>query len=163
MKAYLRGILVLSVMLLAVVAFAPTLEGAIRGGEMTVYKVQKDIYRYHYKDDEHGCEFCHQNVEGRNFQLPDDESELCYDCHSDWKKTKWVHGPIGAGQCSICHDPHGTKVKGFLIRKGDSVCFYCHSEARVGPHSKEKGSKSCVYCHDPHSSDSGRLMLKKQK
>ena len=159
-KIYSKGILILSIAFLAVVASPPTLSGAIRGGEMTVYKVQKDIYKYHFKDDDHGCEFCHKNVEGRNFQLPADESKLCYDCHTDWNDAKWVHGPIGAGQCSICHDPHGTKTKGFLIRKGDRVCYYCHSEARVGPHSKEKGGRSCVYCHDPHSSDSGRLMLK---
>ena len=161
LNPFIRCACILSIFFLTIAAGPPgPLPGTATGADLLVLRIQKGIYKYHFKDDDHDCDSCHKNAVSRNFRLKREESELCYGCHSRRDEEKWVHGPIGAGQCSICHDPHGSKTPDFLTRKGDRLCYYCHSEARLGAHSDEKGSKSCAYCHNPHSGDTNLLLRK---
>ena len=159
-KAYSRGVLFLSIIFLAVVASPPKLSGAAKDDEWPADKARKNLDKYHFQDDDYGCEFCHKKVKDGDFRAPADESELCYECHSDWREARWVHGPIGTGMCSICHYPHGSNKESFLTQNGDELCYFCHDEKRMKPHSKNKGSKNCIHCHDPHGSDSSPLLVR---
>ena len=160
LKAYSRGALFLSIMFLAVVASPPTPSGAAKNVKITADQARRDMEKYHFQDDGYGCDFCHKKFKAGDFQLPADVSGFCYDCHSDWSEFKWVHGPIGAGMCSACHRPHGSSADSFLAQQGDGLCYFCHDEKRIKPHSKKQGSKNCTLCHDPHGSDSSPLMVK---
>lgn len=54
-------------------------------------------------------------------------------CHSSMGKAKFVHGPVGVGQCVVCHTngnpKHPTKsVKtDFKLQAtGKDLCYLCH-------------------------------------
>jgi predicted CXXCH cytochrome family protein len=85
--------------------------------------------------------------------------QVCLSCHdkpllaADGRKiqnmapvlgsSQFLHGPIRAGSCSGCHDPHGAKEEGLLERsfpksfytsfdvKKYALCFSCHESELV--------------------------------
>ncbi len=116
-------------------------------GASIVSEKSADIYEYHFKDSAYDCAACHSGGEKNCYETSGMESNGCYKCHNRVDKDEWVHGPVGIGQCSPCHDPHGSKDAKFLLRKGDKLCTYCHEEDRVEKH---EASKNCTSCHDPH-------------
>ena len=78
---------------------------------------------------ERGCGNCHAPHASKVKKLlPFAEMDLCLNCHGDktlaplkdirseLKGKKYVHGPIGTGQCTACHDPHGND--NFRMLKG---------------------------------------------
>jgi hypothetical protein len=38
------------------------------------------------------------------------------ECHADKMSGEWVHGPVGAGMCSICHTEGDSRKQGTLLR-----------------------------------------------
>ena len=105
-----------------------------------------------------GCNNCHSTHSARLPKLlrkPVDE--LCLDCHTDdiegenghtvagignlLQGSEFHHGPIREGNCTACHDPHGTPVIAHLhdayperfYAPYDSelytLCFQCHDVA----------------------------------
>ncbi|MBI4825982.1 MAG: cytochrome C [Nitrospirae bacterium] len=81
------------------------------------------------------------------------------DCHPKLDKDKYVHGPIAAGACEVCHgaspnhnsNPKKNKFKplGDVAKK----CFECHDtfDPKKTTHAPVKEGE-CLACHDPHGS-----------
>jgi predicted CXXCH cytochrome family protein len=122
----------------------------------------------------YSCAYCHVKTENPRFGTVKSDSSLCFECHSDKadeiKKNIFPHGPVAAGYCEICHDPHGSDFPGFMRRPINEVCLACHEKIGKGSHvlnntsktghplsgkkdisPKRKGKElSCVSCHEPH-------------
>jgi predicted CXXCH cytochrome family protein len=161
-KRFLKGVVALSTVLLAIIFFKASSVTA-GSNETIIAKLKKDIKRYHFKEDSFACEICHKNTQTNNFELIQGEADLCYDCHDRVDEGRWAHGPVGAGQCSVCHDPHGSERRNFLVRTGKGQCFFCHNQFRLTEHIEYVGSKSCLKCHDPHSGDTNLLLRESAK
>ena len=111
------------------------------------------------------CKECHRLRRGKyNYKklIPAKVSCTTSDCHPNFANKKHVHGPIGAGICISCHNPHGSYFPLQLARTGSDLCFVCHESKRQEFNSKivhaplEEG---CLDCHDPHQSQR-RFQLK---
>ena len=51
------------------------------------------------------------------------------ECHADYSKKAWVHGPVGLGDCKSCHKPLDSNEHTYqFVRKGKDLCEYCHLE-----------------------------------
>jgi len=100
------------------------------------------------------CSSCHD--QGRMGKLLKSQPELCYECHDDFKvKFIVLHGPVGGGQCTMCHTPHMSVNENLLIRTGQAVCLYCHDKEQVmksGAHVEIK-DVNCIECHNPHGGE----------
>ncbi len=88
----------------------------------------------------------------------DDAGCMKADCHADLGAKKWVHGPVGAGICTVCHNPVENKDHEFVLAaEKEELCFACH-EAKRDMMLEENvhtpvAQGNCVGCHDPHTSD----------
>lgn len=103
---------------------------------------------------EKDCSSCHdQSSMGKFTEL---QPKLCYQCHEDFSsKYKVLHGPVGGGQCTTCHNPHVSENASLLKRTNQSLCFFCHDQKQVlalEPH-KDIENTSCTECHNPHGGD----------
>ncbi|BBG66110.1 cytochrome c family protein [Hydrogenimonas sp.] len=119
------------------------------------------------------------------FLYPDPIGDTCFKCHKKnnkkWNSKRYIHDPVGAGKCNLCHNPHSSDVnKNFLREKVWALCTSCHADKS----SKRKyieifkkkylqgekidrkfaeGSFVCITCHDPHSSDRPYLLREKYR
>jgi len=102
------------------------------------------------------CLDCHEYAvaEKHLFRLTAPRSELCGNCHS-LQLRRVVHAPVTEGNCTGCHDPHGSEHPGLLLAGlTGGLCTSCHKEDIAdkafvhGP----VAVGACVICHDPHSS-----------
>lgn len=109
------------------------------------------------------CELCHKpsgqkhpRVKKEAFRLADNgKSGLCSECHRRMDTMKFVHGPVGSGDCLACHDAHQSDNKSLLRAPGGQLCFMCHEKSqydRKFPHPPIAEGK-CTGCHDPHQSN----------
>jgi predicted CXXCH cytochrome family protein len=86
-----------------------------------------------------------------------DTKRLCVACHEEAAAgtgNPHVHAPVAAGDCTSCHDPHGSGFRYFLPAEGNGVCFTCHAdvaEAVGKAFGHEPAAASCTLCHDPHA------------
>jgi predicted CXXCH cytochrome family protein len=112
------------------------------------------------------CLACHQQfVQPWRIGFPAGKLEdTCFTCHTSkeaWRTQKYVHGPMLAGGCTLCHNPHGEKHRYQLWADGAvALCIACHSD-KENLLDKEKPvgfvhglihGPGCVACHDPHAS-----------
>ncbi|MBU0730577.1 MAG: cytochrome c3 family protein [Proteobacteria bacterium] len=112
------------------------------------------------------CRTCHQSDPAVDkIEIPLGKiDDLCYSCHMNqrrWKDMSHVHGPVGTGDCSVCHNPHGDKYRYQLWAEGEkALCVACHRDKL--PLVQEDspifvhgilGSMGCVACHDPHATN----------
>jgi predicted CXXCH cytochrome family protein len=79
-------------------------------------------------------------------------------CHDDIGKKEFIHGPVGAGICTVCHNKVEGKDHQFVFSaEKDELCFACHEPSRdmmLENHLHTPVSEgNCVGCHDPHQSD----------
>ncbi|UCF31780.1 MAG: cytochrome C [bacterium] len=89
-------------------------------------------------------------------------------CHQNMGKAKFVHGPVGVGQCEVCHTSgkpgHPTKaVKGDfkLPAEGKELCYLCHEPKDAGAVVHGPIAKGgCIPCHDPHQSNTEKQLKK---
>ncbi len=110
-----------------------------------------------------GCGDCHdlemKPFDYKNIVYSEEAISLCLECHDDRLQAKYIHGPVGAGICTPCHDPHGNERQFLLTRKGNSLCEICHEKERIQKHltklqeTKAGSSTSCLDCHDPHGTE----------
>lgn len=84
------------------------------------------------------------------------QAEACYACHANVKSDflKPHAHPVrqGALVCTDCHNPHGSRADGLLVRSNlNETCYSCHAEKR-GPLVWEHAPvvEDCTICHDPH-------------
>lgn len=108
--------------------------------------------------------------------------ETCLKCHRRIVGGKFKHGPVEAGYCNLCHDPHASPWKGWLRLASWDLCTNCHSEQATGVHvvagfvtgnshpTKKKkdpmkpGKRmTCASCHQPHSADTPHLFAYEAK
>ncbi len=108
---------------------------------------------------------CHTDESTNAISVPD--NVLCGKCHPPMNSQKYLHGPVAAGSCTVCHDPHGQTNRYFLHQSGEKLCFNCHTEKEILLHFIDKAankdllrSKGCNFCHDPHQSDKKYLLKK---
>lgn len=114
---------------------------------------------YHAPYQEKKCGSCHnKNVMGTLTKL---QPALCLDCHEGMLDSlNFIHGPVGAGYCTDCHNPHLSELRHLLTRPGQSLCISCHDAALVSKNENHSsvGDAECIQCHNPHGGNN-RYML----
>lgn len=90
--------------------------------------------------------------------------ELCSGCHDTKSplraanKGLWVHGPVSAGYCIVCHAPHAGPEPYMLLKKPDDLCVECHAAGTMFNHAVHKDKRDCIACHNPHLGKDSRLL-----
>jgi predicted CXXCH cytochrome family protein len=105
------------------------------------------------------CKECHRFRRdaydfSRNVPAPADCTTA--DCHGNkMASEQFVHGPVGAGVCISCHNPHGSFRKNQLARDDRGLCLVCH-QAKEEEFAKKvvhpPVEEGCATCHEPHQS-----------
>lgn len=74
--------------------------------------------------------------------------------------------PIREGECTSCHNPHGSKIQGRLNRPVGNLCLSCHPDLAL--HIKEDEFQHtpvkqgmCLKCHVPHYANIESLLAGK--
>jgi len=85
--------------------------------------------------------------------------KTCASCHQMVKQTdKYVHGPVAAGECLACHDPHGSDEPQMVRMFGAELCERCHVDMKARLAEKRfthaPVKEDCSSCHNPHASPS---------
>ena len=113
------------------------------------------------------CRACHPVDEDNAVNLyPKGRMDiLCFRCHTkgkEWPKKSHIHGPVGTGDCTVCHNPHADDHTYQLWADGAmDLCVSCHRDKRKlsqdgNPNYQAHGilkGRGCIVCHDPHASD----------
>jgi predicted CXXCH cytochrome family protein len=90
--------------------------------------------------------------------------ELCTGCHDTKSpmraasKGLWVHGPVSAGYCILCHSPHAGPEPYMLLKKPNEQCVECHTGGMILSQAVHKEKSDCVSCHNPHLGKDARLL-----
>ena len=75
---------------------------------------------------------------------------------------KVKHQAVESGNCTECHNPHASNVKGLLKKPVAASCFECHDDflktAKVKHSPAENGE--CLSCHAAHESNHKGLLRK---
>ncbi len=115
------------------------------------------------------CLSCHEQQEAvhpdpaaKSFRLIATGSTLCYQCHETFGAKPTVHDPVADGDCTACHNPHGSMAAKLLPDKDDQkkLCLSCHDaemfeqQYRHGP----VAAGACMFCHNPHESEKDALL-----
>ncbi|MDI6871076.1 MAG: cytochrome c3 family protein [Bacillota bacterium] len=79
--------------------------------------------------------------------------------HADPRRgAVWPGATAAPGQCTACHDPHGTPDPWLLRARSGTVCYPCHPKPD-SPENLWTGEKTfrrsahaevCLECHNPH-------------
>jgi predicted CXXCH cytochrome family protein len=119
-------------------------------------KQERKVYGQHGPFAAKMCEGCH--VRGSNALVVPIE-QLCLNCHTLQIEKKWIHGPLIAGGCRICHEPHGSGNPYLLVSESERFCFHCHNERDVLKNPVHSDLNAvCTSCHDAHASDNEYLL-----
>lgn len=80
-------------------------------------------------------------------------------CHAKLEKEKYIHGPIAAGECTVCHgksDRHKDKPEKYKFKPVTDVankCYSCHDKFKPKKITHTPVAEGeCVACHSPHGS-----------
>lgn len=128
-------------------------------GEFNLVTKKTPQVFYHEPYKGKGCDNCHDLKAGN--KLYESQPALCYNCHDDFNSQYSVlHGPVAAGYCTACHNPHLAKNEKLLKREGQDICLYCHQKSDVFRNEMHSdiGDTNCTECHDPHGGDDRFLM-----
>lgn len=120
--------------------------------------VASDTVTYRYHPEVEKCAGCHGNTAG-GYLVTGRQDAVCYQCHDRKDGKKLVHGPLGGGECTSCHDPHGAMNASLTVASAEGLCVRCHDQPTSAKHMRESKAVGCVTCHDPHSS--GKAFLRK--
>ena len=87
-----------------------------------------------------------------------EKSCVTEECHDLMGTGKFVHGPVGAQICTICHNPVEGKDHEFVFSVDkEELCFSCHEAKREMMLEDHLHSPvavgNCIGCHDPHQSE----------
>lgn len=126
------------------------------------------------------CRACHETDSSKGvLTIPTGKIEkLCYDCHTNFETLinngTYIHGPVGSGDCTICHDPHGSGEQYLLWAEINELCIACHvsfkgeKKGHPVPNHPLEGNNdprrkgfpfSCTSCHNPHGSKYKYLLI----
>lgn len=115
----------------------------------------REPYTYHVPTAEGECDACHnKSVQKNTFS----EASICYGCH-DARAVMFpfVHGPVAAGRCLVCHEPHGSSIPGLTRLPPQELCTQCHDQPSTVEHSASR-SRVCTLCHNPHYGSTKALL-----
>lgn len=89
---------------------------------------------------------------GLAVEKPTSPQQTCVteECHADYSKKAYVHGPVGLGDCKSCHKPLDSNKHTYqFVQKGKDLCEYCHLEqtAKKNVHEPLK-TGDCAQCHE---------------
>ncbi len=110
----------------------------------------RGAYRYHPEIEK--CAGCHDRPE-RGYAVSGPKETMCYRCHDRQDGRKIVHGPLGGGDCTACHDPHGSGNVALTTARHETLCVSCHDQESSAEHFRRSKARACTACHEPHSSD----------
>ena len=113
----------------------------------------------HYPYAERECELCHDP--GSLGRMLEPQPDLCYMCHEDLGALyPLLHGPVGGGYCTACHDPHTSDKSSLLRLDGRALCLYCHLEEDVLRNEIHEGMEEmeCTDCHNPHGGEDSSFL-----
>jgi predicted CXXCH cytochrome family protein len=100
---------------------------------------------------------------------------VCYGCHSDQEskfKKNFIHKPVQDGDCTPCHNVHGSDQPKLLKEAVPQLCTPCHSDLMKAatPAAGAQGSAhmpftggECLSCHDAHASNVAGMIVKKEQ
>jgi predicted CXXCH cytochrome family protein len=113
------------------------------------------------------CLACHSPHTAKTASLlrRDDVQKTCLSCHDRGLFDGKVQHP-NVTECSTCHNPHGSAVKGILVDTQDNLCSTCHNpeEKHSHPYSgpsidpRTGEALKCTSCHSPHSTELPQLL-----
>lgn len=92
--------------------------------------------------------------------FPEPDNCVTSGCHTKMGTAKFVHGPVGAMICSVCHDEkegrHKNKKVDLAVAAED-MCYFCHEDKKTAfqlpTEHRPVAQGECIGCHDPHQSD----------
>lgn len=109
------------------------------------------------------CNRCHASGGGRSRQTKKPIPQLCYDCHDDYgDRKKYLHGPVAAGACLFCHEPHSSIYVHLQKVSQPRLCTRCHDteDYMASETHPDASGRLCTECHDPHAG-SRQMFLRK--
>ncbi len=116
------------------------------------------ISQGHQTNSREECLGCHRDSESFGLVDATSQGELCRRCHPPARERRFLHGPLAAGECLPCHDPHGGSDRSYLRAGGDDLCLGCHNAGEIDHRRGDAGGGgTCLGCHDPHQSDTWYL------
>ncbi len=124
-------------------------------GEGIVTEDVKTQGSIHPPFDEKDCQGCH-DFKKANKLITERKEDLCYVCHKNFIKGRYVHGPIAVSDCLACHVPHDSPYASLLQKDRNTICSKCHTERRLAKDMHDRVVRRqmlCVDCHDAHSGD----------
>jgi predicted CXXCH cytochrome family protein len=102
------------------------------------------------------CSACHNTAE--RMTVAEDTETTCGECHDDYYSDRVGHGPVAAGECMSCHDPHHSTQRALLVKPVFDMCVECHDEPEDLSQPAHAGEVSdCTRCHDAHFGESPLL------
>jgi predicted CXXCH cytochrome family protein len=156
--------LVRLVVMIAVLVILPLM---LYGGDCTTSECHtefKQMKKVHFPAQDN-CTRCHEKIGDHKFKLIE-QRELCFDCHDENRKRKYVHEAVISLECSSCHNSHGGNYKYYLLSERiDTMCFECHDKAPMTKKVLHQplAEGDCTGCHKPHSSDYPVLLISKKE
>lgn len=74
------------------------------------------------------CETCHAVKNGEWAMQRASLAPLCFSCHERANfPASHTHNTDILADCQTCHLPHGSQVKGHLLKPKEAACKQCHS------------------------------------
>jgi predicted CXXCH cytochrome family protein len=117
----------------------------------------KKMANKHSPFEKMACDSCHSKEHKKLVEAPE---KLCYQCHDNYSKNNFVHGPVSTASCTTCHNPHASPNQNMLVKPKGEICAECH-DLKPGAHThKPVTDKNCTGCHSPHGSGFKGLLLK---
>lgn len=102
---------------------------------------------------ENKCDTCHVGASGEFESFTKLDASICLKCHAH-VPTEYpvMHGPVALAECTWCHVPHESTIKGLLKQAAPGVCVQCHERSSLPakPADHLSGNRSCLDCHVPH-------------
>ncbi len=131
---------------------------AARKAQRARGEAEKEVYRsQHPPYVRRECESCHDRT-SKNL-LVTSKRKLCFNCHDENKFTgPYVHGPVAAGACLMCHQPHRSTQPALLLKSTPKLCLQCHDKKEVFANENHEGVTDCLECHQPHVAEDPMFM-----
>ncbi|MEN8118801.1 MAG: cytochrome c3 family protein [Bacteroidota bacterium] len=117
-------------------------------------RISQPLMFYHSPYKKKECTICHDRNSMDKTVEP--QPKLCYKCHDNYNdKFEFIHGPVGGGYCTSCHNAHKSKSDHLLLRSSQQLCIHCHDSILVfkNRYHLNNDISNCIECHNPHGGE----------